>query len=95
MLVLNAYDTLDGAEDLLPAVLVIIAMADAMYDIAAALFAIRFYEALASGQSVASAYNQGVVALRIAASPDADLPRVVNRDDVHTANLILVKAATS
>lgn len=93
LLVLNACDTLDGAEVILPAVPVVIAMSDNVLDIAAILFAQQFYAALASGQSVGSALKQGKVKIEAAMIDDeaSDLPQCISRDDVDIASLVLVK----
>lgn len=91
LLVLNACDTLEGAETILPAVPVVIAMADTIADVAAAVFATRFYSAIASGQSVGSALKQGKAAMRAASLDDADLPAEVTRNDVDINDLVLVR----
>ena len=52
LLVLNGCDTLDGAEVLLDSTPVIIAMATEITDLAASVFAARFYSAVASSQPV-------------------------------------------
>jgi hypothetical protein len=52
LLVLNACDTLDGADVLLDVTPVVIAMSAGVSDLAAAVFAARFYAAIASAQSV-------------------------------------------
>ncbi|HEX7822835.1 MAG TPA: CHAT domain-containing protein [Sphingobium sp.] len=93
LLVLNACDTLDGAEIILPAVPVVIAMSDNVLDLAAILFAQQFYAALASGQSVGSSLKQAKVAIEAAMLDDeaAELPQCISRDDVDIATLVLVK----
>jgi hypothetical protein len=52
LLVLNGCDTLDGAEVLLESTPVIIAMATKITDLAASVFAARFYAAIASAQPI-------------------------------------------
>lgn len=92
LLVLNACDTLEGAEIILPAVPVVIAMSDNVLDVAAILFAQQFYAALASGQSVGSALRQAKVKIE-AAMIDADasdLPQCISHEDVDIDTLILV-----
>jgi hypothetical protein len=97
LLVLNACDTLDGADVILPAVPVIIAMSDNVLDLAAILFAQQFYAALASGQSVGSSLKQAKVAIEAAMIDDdaSDLPQCISRDDVDVGSLVLVKAVES
>jgi len=59
LVILNGCDTLDGAEVLLSAAVVVVAMSSQISDLAASMFATRFYAAIAGGQSVASAIQQG------------------------------------
>jgi hypothetical protein len=95
LLVLNACETLVGAEAILPTVPVVIAMSDAVLDVAAILFAQQFYAALASGQSVGSALKQAKVKIEAAMIDDeaSELPQCLSRDDVDVGSLVLVKAA--
>jgi len=91
VLVLNACETLHGADSLLPAVPVVIAMADTIDDTAAIVFARRFYAAIASAQPVGIALAQAQAAMRLASPEDADLPQVAVRDDVDADELVLVR----
>jgi len=93
LLVLNACDTLNGAEIILPAVPVVIAMSDNVLDVAAILFAQQFYAALAGGQSVGSAMKQAKVVVEAALIDDdaSELPQITARDDVNVGTLVLVK----
>jgi len=95
LLVLNACDTLAGAEVFLPAVPVVIAMSDSVLDIAATVFAQQFYAALASGQSVGSAFKQAKVKIKAVMNDyeASELPQCRSRDDVDVGTLVLVKAA--
>lgn len=93
VLVLNACETRDGADLLLPAVPVVIAMADTIDDTAAIVFARRFYAAIASAQPVGIALAQAQAAMRLTTPEDADLPQVVVRDDVDADGLVLVRPA--
>ncbi|MGR9231897.1 CHAT domain-containing protein [Rhizobium leguminosarum] len=90
LLVLNACDTLDGAETILPAVPVIIAMSEPIGDLAATVFATQFYAAIASAQSVGSALRQAKVRMRGAALDEADLPQYLAREDQDIDALVLV-----
>jgi hypothetical protein len=87
VLVLNACETLHGADLALPAVPVVIAMADT----AAIVFARRFYAAIASVQPVGIALAQAQAAMRLTTPDDADLPHVIVRDDVDADELVLVR----
>lgn len=97
LLVLNACDTLEGAEIILPAVPVVIAMSDNVLDLAAILFAQQFYAALASGQSVGSSLKQAKVKIEAAMIDDeaSELPQCIARDDVDIGSLVLVKASAN
>jgi hypothetical protein len=90
LIVLNACKSLDGAEDLLQTVPTVIAMADSITDVAAVTFAAKFYAAVASAQSVASAVEQAKVAMQMAALEDSELPEIRTREGVDPARLILV-----
>lgn len=90
LVVLNACESLAGADDLLETVPAVIGMADSITDTAAVVFAARFYAAIASAQSVASAAEQGRVAMAAASLDGADLPEIRTRDDVDATTMILV-----
>ena len=96
LVVLNACESLDGADDLLQTVPAVIGMSDAIDDTAAVVFARSFYSALASAQSVAAAVEQAKVQMLAASMFDPDqvdhshLPTLRTRDDVDPATLVLV-----
>lgn len=92
LLVLNACDTVEGAEAILPAVPVIIAMNETVDDIAAVVFARQFYAAVASGQSIGAALRQAKVGVEAAALNDTahHYPNVVSREGVDIDTLVLV-----
>lgn len=90
LLVLNACDTLNGAEVLLDAVPVVVAMSDSITDMAAAMFATKFYSAIASAQSVGSALKQAKAILSLLASAEDHLPQCIAREGVDVGSLILV-----
>lgn len=91
VLVLNACDTLLGAEVLLESVAVIVAMNDRVSDLAAAAFAARFYSTIANGQSVRSAVDRGSVAVDMLELTEGWKPTILARDDVEPGELVLVK----
>jgi CHAT domain-containing protein len=95
MLVLNACDTLAGGEALLGMVPVLVGTATALSDSAATVFAARFYAAIASAQSVASALEQGRVAVDGAELGEGSKIRALARDDVDPSQLVLVRPATT
>lgn len=91
LVVLNACNSLAGADDLLQVVTAVIGMSDEINDASAVTFAARFYSAIASAQSVASAVEQAKVAMIAASLDGADLPEVRTRDGVDPAQLIFVR----
>lgn len=91
LLVLNGCDTLDGADVLLEATPVIIAMATEVSDLAASAFAARFYAAVASAQPIGPALRQGSVVLDLMGLDEGWKPNLLARDDVAVADLILVQ----
>jgi hypothetical protein len=91
LLVLNACESLAGADDLLQTVPTVIAMSDEINDASAVVFAARFYAAIASAQSVASALEQAKVAMVAAALEGSHLPEARSREDVDLADVILVR----
>lgn len=90
MVVLNACESLGGADDLLQTVPTVVAMSDEIDDASAVVFAARFYSAIASAQSVASALEQGKVAMEAASLDGSTLPEARSRDDVSLESLRLV-----
>ena len=91
LVVLNACESLDGADELLKTVPTVIGMSDEIDDAAAVVFAARFYAAIASAQSVATAVEQAQVAMEAASLDGAELPQVRTRDGVDARALVLVK----
>lgn len=90
VLVLNACDTLDGADRLLDAVEVVVAMSDSITDIGATTFSARFYAAIGGGQSIASAVGQAKSAMKAAMLHEEDLPTVIHRASVDPKKMVLV-----
>lgn len=90
LLVLNACESLAGADDLLQTVPTVIAMSDSINDASAVVFAGRFYAAIGSAQSVASALEQAKVAMDAASLEGSHLPEARSRDDVDLRSLVLV-----
>lgn len=93
MLVLNGCDTLEGAEVLLEATPVIIAMATEISDLAASAFAARFYAAIASAQPIGPALRQGAVVLDLMGLDEGWKPTLLSRDDLDVDDLVLVRVA--
>lgn len=91
LVVLNACESLAGADELLQTVPTVIAMSAEINDSSAIVFAARFYSAIASAQSVASALNQAKVAMDAASLSGSHLPEARSRADVDLEELILVR----
>jgi hypothetical protein len=91
LLVLNGCDTLDGAEVLLEATPVVIAMATEISDLAASAFAARFYAAIASAQPIGPALRQGAVVLDLMGLDEGWKPTLLLRDDLDVDDLVLVR----
>lgn len=76
IVVLNSCSSSNAKGDLLPKVKFLISMSVPISDIAAATFAPQFYAALASGQSVQSAFKQGAVAVEATSLSEAPTPEL-------------------
>jgi CHAT domain len=74
LIVIAACNTVDGADAILQVCPFVIAMNDAISDVAAAYFSRAFYGALASGQSIRHSFEQARIVLAIENLPDKDLP---------------------
>lgn len=94
LVVLNACESLAGADDLLQTVPTVIGMSGAINDASAVVFAARFYSAIASAQSVANAIEQGKVAMEAAALEGSELPEVRTREGVDPNDLVLVSPSS-
>ncbi len=90
LLVLNACDTLAGADVLLNAVEAVIAMSDSISDVGAATFAAQFYAAIASAQSTEVALKQAKVSMKAASLRDAHLPEIIFRKGIDPKKQVLI-----
>jgi hypothetical protein len=68
-------------------------MASDITDLAASVFATRFYAAIASAQPVGAAVQQGSVALDFAGTNEGWKPHLLARDDVELDKVVLVRVA--
>lgn len=91
LVVLNGCDTLDGADVLLGSTAVIVATAAEVSDLAAALFAARFYAAIAAAQTIAAAVEQGSVSVDLAGLGEGWKLHVLAREDVDPSQRVLVQ----
>lgn len=92
LVVLNACESLAGADDLLQTVSAVIGMADSINDTSAIVFASAFCSGVASAQSLTSALEQAKVKMLAAALDGSDLPELRIREDVDPAKFILVRS---
>lgn len=91
LVVLNACESLAGAEDLLQTVPTVVAMSDSINDTSAVVFATQFYSGVGSAQSVASALKQAKVAMDAASLEGSDLPEARTREGINLDELVLVQ----
>jgi hypothetical protein len=89
IIVLNSCHSAGAKRAFLPPAKAVIAMGDSISDIAATAFAAQFYAAIAAGQSLKSAFNQGVVAIKAVSINEAKTPQLILADGVNAAQLIL------
>jgi hypothetical protein len=90
LVVLNACYSLHGAELLLEAAPVIIAMSETINDAAAGVFATQFYAGIASAQPVGAALRQAKGMMELALGVDPEVVHCVARSDVDIESLRLV-----
>lgn len=90
LVVLNGCDSFADAEGLLDPVMVVVGMRSEITDTAASIFATRFYSAIASGQSVASAVRQSALVMDFAGLEEGWKPdtHVINGLDLGKLTLI-------
>jgi CHAT domain len=91
LLVLNACNTTGGAEPLLEAVPVLIAMADEIDDVTAALFARHLYAAVGGGQSIGHSLSQAQAMLENELPDESNLLELRAAPGVDVDSLILVQ----
>ena len=92
LVVLNGCDTLDGAEVLLESTAVVVATASSISDLAASVFAAKFYAAIAAVQSIATAVNQGSVSVDLTGLDEGWKLGVLARPNVDITQRVLVQA---
>ena len=89
IVVLNSCLSAAARTHVLKSAIALIGMVDSISDVAAAAFAQQFYAALASGQSLASAFKQGVVAVEACSLSEKATPQLFLRDGVDATKLAL------
>lgn len=76
IVLLNACDSATARKPFLKLGLIVISMKTSISDTAAAAFAVQFYGAIASGQSVKSAFEQGRIAVENTSISEGDTPQL-------------------
>ncbi|MBO6769678.1 MAG: CHAT domain-containing protein [Erythrobacter sp.] len=87
--VFNSCYSAASRQKILKSVPVMIGMADAVSDVAAVAFATQFYAALASGNSVRSSFNQGVIAVSAVSLDEKETAKLFERDGFDAGKLTL------
>lgn len=93
VVVFNACDSLAQAEAVAQEIDCAIGMTTRIGDEAARVFAASFYRTLGFGRSVAQAFEDGLLALRLAKIPEDDTPRLITRPGVAADQLFVLKPA--
>lgn len=89
VIVLNSCNSATAKKALLPSNRIVIGMRAPVSDVAAAAFARRFYAAIASGQSVKAAFEQGKVAVEAVSLNESDTPELIHDKSINPARLVL------
>lgn len=89
VIVLNACQSAGARKAFLPPAKAIVVMRDSISDLAATAFANKFYAAIASGQSLQSAFNQGKVAVEAVSINEADTPDLICAKGVNPTKIVL------
>jgi len=89
VVVLNACETAGARKVLLPPAKALVVMNDSISDVAATAFAAKFYAAIASGQSLKSAFKQGQLAVEAASINEVNVPELITAKGIDTGKLIL------
>ena len=89
VVMLNACQSVGARKSLLGTAKAIIVMQDLVTDIAAVAFATKFYGAIASGQSLQAAFDQGRVAVEAVSLDEASTPALITANGVNAKNLYL------
>src|SRR5712671_6165216 len=89
VVVLNACDSAAARKLFQKLGLTVISMKTSISDAAAAAFAVQFYGAIASGQSVKSAFEQGRIAVEATSISEADTPQLSCPKNVDPSKIVL------
>jgi hypothetical protein len=89
VVVLNACQSVGARKALLGTVKAIVVMEDSVSDVAAVAFATMFYGAIASGQSLQAAFDQGCAAVAAVSLDEDTIPALSTASGVNPKKLIL------
>jgi CHAT domain len=89
VVVLNSCKSTGARRALLATAKAIVVMEDSVTDTAAVAFAIQFYGAIASGQSLQAAYDQARVAVELVSFGESSTPSLVTASGVNAKKLFL------
>lgn len=89
VVVFNSCYSAGARQEILKHVPIMVGMVDSISDTAAVAFATQFYAALASGASVRSAYNQGVVAVSAVSLDEEETVRLFEREGADSSKIYL------
>lgn len=89
IVVLNSCQSAGARQALIPPAQAIVVMQDSISDLAAAAFSAKFYAAIAAGQSLKSAFEQGRVAVANVSLNEAATPVLITAKGVNPAEIIL------
>jgi hypothetical protein len=89
VVVLNACQSAGARQALLKTAKAVIVMQDSISDVAAVAFATKFYGAIASGQSLQAAFDQGCVAVEAVSIDEASTPKLIIANGVNAKQLCL------
>lgn len=89
VIVLNSCHSIGAKSAFIPPAQAIIAMGNSISDLAATAFAAQFYAAVAAGQSLKSAFDQGVIAIEAVSLNEAKTPQLILADGVNAKKFVL------
>lgn len=92
ILILNACDTLDGAEAFLESIPVVVATTRSIDDLEAVVFATNFYSSIAAGESIDTALTESKSALTAAWMSDASCIESLSREGLDLSSIVLVRS---
>jgi CHAT domain len=90
VVVLNACDSAGARNKLLGTLKAIVVMQDSISDVGAVAFSTKFYGGIASGQSLKSSFEQGVIAVESVSLDEVSTPALLTARGVNPAKLKLV-----